>query len=441
MKIGFSLNTAINNFSNAELEDFLDNQLCYYCGCNSLDFRNFIDVKGLLDDVVYHIHELTFECGHTNLVFVQTNDCILLESRCLTLAEFENFIAGAEKEIRECWHLKVLLFYRAMAKQDLDTASKISEGLRANFPKDPYSYIWSANVALKQLDFERYEELYEIASHLEPVLHQLELSDVILEEKEFVLGKIFVAQDMKQRRLFINQQNQGGLLLDSSKSDTSNLSTVPESFCSVIFYPAAKLFPDGKLLMLGLGSGAGIIALMTEFSELSITVVEKFQGVIDLALKHFHYLSEFVQQGRLEIVCNDGLSYITEISNRSQQAPFDAVCIDMYSGEQGYSFSLEASNLSAIACVGKTVWMNYIGKCKSNEFLQLLEAFKSVNVNFQYMSSVFENFECIENISNLLLSTDDFDRDLVLKIGPKNLLLEINSNLECLAMNKISIFS
>lgn len=438
MDSAFSLANPFRMDSGLNFNQYLDQQVCLYCDCKILDFKNFVDVKGLLDEVIYHVHELTFDCGHLNLVFTQLNDGYLEENRCLSDLEFEDFTKGSMLPIRQCWHASVLNLYEAISNQDFGLANSLASDLRNEFPNDPYSYIWSAKVALKEFDFEAYEDYFQQASQLEPVLHQIELNDEILEEESFILGKVFVAQDQTQRRLFINQQNQGGLLIDSSKEGLERLSTIPESFCSIIFYPAAKNYPDGKLLMLGLGSGSGVISLLSEFESLSITVVEKYQVVIDLALKHFHYLKEFISQGRLNIVCDEGLAYIKQISEQYMEPTFDAVCLDMYSGEEGFSFSKEPEQLATIACVARSTWMNYIGRYGSDDFSLLLSSFKSANIDFNYSSAVFENFQTLDHATNLLLSTNDFSSDLHLKLGDESLRSQINVNLGALARNKVS---
>ncbi|MCO4781464.1 MAG: hypothetical protein KC646_04015 [Candidatus Cloacimonetes bacterium] len=438
MKIGKDLNNTQYIDQENCLESYFKDQSCLFCGSLELDFFNLIDTKGHLDSVIYQVYELNFDCKHINPYYLNLNETLLTETYLLPKVDLEDFLNSKVMECEECWQLLVLKYYLAMSLQDFNQATESALILLDKFSEDPLSYIYLANVALKNLDFEKYEDYYFKASELEPVLDQIELLDTVLDQKDFVLGKLFVAQDNKQRRLFINQQNQGGLLLNKLSSKENNLSTIPESFCSIMFYPAAQLFCDGRLLMLGLGSGSGVIALLTEFTNLRIDVVEKYQEVIDLSLKHFHYLNDFISQGRLQIICDDGLEYINEYSQSNEFIQYDAICLDMYSGDQEISFSLEPSSLVSLSCVGKSVWMNYIGNIQTLNFKTLLQKFKESMIEFCVYSSTVSGFESFNSTNNILLSTVDFNSDLELKAGPSKLLVDINENLRQLGNNKVS---
>ncbi|MCJ8346578.1 hypothetical protein MJH12_13630, partial [bacterium] len=228
-------------------------------------------------------------------------------------------------------------------------------------------------------------------------------------------------------------------LKDVLNPNVKEISFLPESFCSLIFYPAAQNYASGHLLILGLGSGAGIIALLSAFENLSIHVVEKFEEVIELATKHFPLLVFFVKEGRLKIICDDGLAYVNSQSNLSAIPIYDAICLDMYSGDQEFSFSLNDQDLVSIKAISHSVWMNFIGVYESQSYDQLIQSFHKVGIDFSYLSSLLEGFSRIKESSNLLLSTQDYGNLMSLK-GPSSFHLDLlNENLELIVKNKISI--
>ncbi|PCJ21601.1 MAG: hypothetical protein COB02_03110 [Candidatus Cloacimonadota bacterium] len=398
---GFSLKNAYIISS----QEVLNSHKCFYCQSSEIDYINFIETNCLIDKLIYKTCEIQFICNHLNIVYINLNNETLDLSYFLSNEDEKRFLKNPNSNLKECWQSDTLLFQFFLEKKDYVNAKMYSSKLIQNYPNDPYSYILDASVCLKLFDFDAYEVAYAKASNLEPILNKIELIDTVLEKKDFHLGEIFVVQNKVSRRLFINQQNQGGSLLYLDEKKGLIPSCKPESFCSLVFHPAANENLNGHLLILGLGSGAGIIALLHEFESLSIDVVEKFKEVVDLALKYFPLLNQYIDEGRLKIIVDDGLNYIQKLSDESYPKLYDALCLDMYYGEQEFSFSLDSTVLCSINCITKSIWMNYIGVYQSVDFQKLLIAFEKANILFQSVSSIVETFDQDQGPLNLLLST------------------------------------
>jgi predicted O-methyltransferase YrrM len=129
---------------------------------------------------------------------------------------------------------------------------------------------------------------------------------------------------------------------------------VPEPGYLVGWLLAAAARPDGHLLMAGLGSGAGLIALAWAFPRLRITVVEIDPEIIRLARGHFPLLGHFERQGNLAVCQGD----IQEHVRMSTAGDWDITCLDAY-GNSSEPFCNEGLLLDLH---GRTrdVWVNVL---------------------------------------------------------------------------------
>jgi precorrin-6B methylase 2 len=110
--------------------------------------------------------------------------------------------------------------------------------------------------------------------------------------------------------------------------------------------------PYGSGLMIGLGSGAGVIALLSNFVNFDLTVVEVDPVMVEVALRNFPLLDYYLNQGRLNIVIADANEYLKTSDH------FQVGFADAYDG--GGSFKLIDSYIPALCQKCDAVILNVI---------------------------------------------------------------------------------
>jgi hypothetical protein len=178
-----------------------------------------------------------------------------------------------------------------------------------------------------------------------------------------MFGSVWVFDKPEARCLAIDHQVQGGSFLDQ----TGKPGPVAESLYMNGWLMAGADKPNGSGVMLGLGSGAGPIALLSCFPGFDLTVVEIDPVVIDMCRKHFHLVGKFEDEGRLRIVCKSSSDYLTE--SETAESHWDVGFGDAYQGREAWS--VEREELSQLVRLCDVVWLNYIGRRKSYEFLNV----------------------------------------------------------------------
>jgi len=129
---------------------------------------------------------------------------------------------------------------------------------------------------------------------------------------------------------------------------------VPESVYLLGWIIAAAAKPDGHVLMAGLGSGVGPIALAWAFPDLTVTVVEIDPAIIALARQWFPLLAYYEAQGRIRIVTDDILAYVW----KAQEADWSVACLDAYEDEP--RLLAPSSLLQALHGRADQIWMNIL---------------------------------------------------------------------------------
>lgn len=156
---------------------------------------------------------------------------------------------------------------------------------------------------------------------------------------------------------------------------------------------AGERHPKDEVLMIGLGSGAGIVALLTNFPEMTCTVVEPLPEVVKMALSAFEPLRELVDSGRLQIVLNNGQDFL----RTSEDYPL--ILCDAYQGKDGYICETEYIELALSK--GET-WLNVIGKPHQGAIQQVVDL---MDVAGYPAKSAY----CINpGLANWLISTEVF---------------------------------
>lgn len=286
--------------------------------------------------VFYCTLEHTCTCGFSMPVFVVLNDVLRsaghpCSAADVALAELEPDLPPHELE------QGLATVRRLLHQGDAAEAVQVAEALAQRFPDRPECH-FNAGCARQRVG-ERNEALahYRRCLYLHPQLADAWRNRALLlqqlgraEEARFCLRRarlaggelapaasarvlceapgafdvLRVVEDDDMRGLFIGAQCQGAVY---RSTDDEGPEPGPYS-CSAFttgWLLAGCRSPRGRGLMLGLGSGAGAVMLLTCFPELSLRVVELDQGVIDLALRYSPRLDRLVHTGRLELVQGD----------------------------------------------------------------------------------------------------------------------------------------
>jgi hypothetical protein len=125
---------------------------------------------------------------------------------------------------------------------------------------------------------------------------------------------------------------------------------------------------NGNVLMLGLGSGAGAVALLHQFPGLCLTVVDVDVAVIAAARTGWPLLTHYEKEGRLNLVESCAWRFLEETED-----VWDMALIDIYRGE---NFGLHDKKLLELCCEKSAkLWCNHIGTMDSLKVpMQALES-------------------------------------------------------------------
>jgi hypothetical protein len=168
-----------------------------------------------------------------------------------------------------------------------------------------------------------------------------------------MFGAVWVGDHGVCRYLMIGQQVQGGSVLDGSGIPT----VVPDSSYVVGWLAAGTQCPDGSFVMIGLGSGAGAVALLTCFPEIDLTVIEIDPVVVGMCQRHFPLIDQLQDTGRLRIVVADANKYLSDSLREGDQ--WDVGLGDAYTGQN--SLAINDPCRSALVKVTGDQWFNFIG--------------------------------------------------------------------------------
>ncbi|MCJ8267991.1 MAG: hypothetical protein MJK04_01150, partial [Psychrosphaera sp.] len=151
-----------------------------------------------------------------------------------------------------------------------------------------------------------------------------------------LFGEVTVAQTDDRRYLAIEQEREGSFWLVDGQPGY-----LPASAYVAGFLPAGCHFNANvtatRALMLGLGAGAGVIALLSNFSRLHITVVEIDPAIIELSCRYFPLLTQYINSGRLSIICQDAISYVQTHTTTN----YDFAILDIYQGDFTFAQKLK----------------------------------------------------------------------------------------------------
>ena len=218
------------------------------------------------------------------------------------------------------------------------------------------------------------------------------------------IGMIHVRDNDGARELLIGNQVQGGCHLAPTAASVEPTLTgpgpIPSSRYQAGWLIAGADTPSGQALMLGLGSGSGAIALLSEFPELTLIVVERDPVIVQCALQGFPLLDHYQNLGRLHIVESCAWAYLESVTE-----DFSMILVDLYLGSNASAHNKELYKL----CVARTdkVWVNHIG-ARDDELTALLDNFDEAGQPVAWM------FQCAESWDtpgprNIIVTTSPVD--------------------------------
>ncbi|MEM9455028.1 MAG: tetratricopeptide repeat protein [Myxococcota bacterium] len=196
-----------------------------------------------------------------------------------------------------------------------------------------------------------------------------EPSPKLLHEISGTFGVLRVIEDEDLRGLFIGSQCQGAMhrAVDDGGPEPGPFAV---SQFTMGWLLAGCRYPQGRGLMLGLGSGAGAMTLLANFPTLRLKVVEIDPQIIEIALRFFPRLARLQRQRRLEIVQADARDVVGAGSS------YDFVLLDVFTGVPEPAPLLEEpSFLSSVVASAPLVLANAIFTLGSETQAKWLELF------------------------------------------------------------------
>ena len=295
----------------------------------------------------------------------QTKRALQLYEVCLDL----------DAECDEAWHNKALIF-RELNRFD-----------EANFNLVKYCRLCQA------LNKKQETELYQC----------LQAGDVrCAEEGQF--GEIRVIQTSTTRLLVVNQEVEGSFWLsDGQPSNVPAGDYAAGLLLAAVHFQADQRPVSG--LVLGLGAGAGVIALLCNFARLKLTVIEIDQQVITIACQYFPLLNHFIQSGRLTIICQDAVAFVDKYKrqmtqiywpvlwskprkqknvNNTPTERFDFAIIDLYIGDLRFpSQFMSSAFLSNLNKIANLLGVNVLAPPSVQAYHNKLTHFTAAGVNMK----------------------------------------------------------
>jgi SAM-dependent methyltransferase len=167
-----------------------------------------------------------------------------------------------------------------------------------------------------------------------------------------MFGPITVLKNAYVQMLMVGDNNQGACYLD----DAGQPGPIPQSTYMAGWLIAGAQHPTGDVLMIGLGSGTGAVALLDQFPSINVTVVEIDPAVVATASEHFPLLNKYQDEGRLHIVTSDASEHLVEAMQRGDH--WDFACLDAY--ESNYELHMPDDLLGLLSLCCDALYLNVI---------------------------------------------------------------------------------
>ncbi len=176
----------------------------------------------------------------------------------------------------------------------------------------------------------------------------------VLEAREGMFGPVWVADHEGQRQLMIGRQVQGASVV--GKDGEPGPIAVSNYLSGWLLAGAQN--PNSSGLMIGLGSGAGVVGLLHNFPDMDLTCIEIDPEVISLATTYFPLIVKYQDEGRLRLIEDDASKYLAKALENDDE--WDVGYGDAYQGEN--TVHLPEPLILGLAGTCTNLWFNLIDK-------------------------------------------------------------------------------
>jgi hypothetical protein len=183
-------------------------------------------------------------------------------------------------------------------------------------------------------------------------------------------GPIETIDTDDSRLLMLNHQCQGGSFLKPSArivTDINGPGPIASSSYMSGWLLAGITSPKDSGIMIGLGSGAGIVQLLYNFKDIDIICIEIDPVMIEVA---FPLLEYYQDRGRLSIVCADASDYLKQHDDH-----YAFGCADAYTGQQ----SLVAEYMELLADKCDNIYVNCIDRLGGKSMMAVCNVLAKAN--------------------------------------------------------------
>ena len=406
--IGRTFEDAFNPKTKEEMDQMARQTLCAACGSSEFEFLDWKDPNQAAD---LHFQELQRKCvcGFTTRNFFLLNDLMfnavpskdalkntmtrgLLPSARHMLISTRMMVAIHQGELDrgisialelaelepgnpEAWYqLAILYTHLELWEESVDAYEKVN----AIMPELYEAWLDKAKALVKLKRKDEAETALVFYHSFKPSKDKKGVRD--LAKITGMFGEIAITELEIVRSLSINGQTQGGLLLHP---ETLEPTPLPSSFYTIAWLIAGAHYPNGKGLMLGLGSGMGAVSLLTSYPGLTLTVIEADPAIIELSRKWFPHVSEFEQMGRLTIHQADAKEWV---ANNSQKRDF--LMLDIYSGQRNMpDWSYSTDFIKGLTSISPQIWINLIGRTGEAYLTNFCASFENAGATIRSMTA------------------------------------------------------
>lgn len=225
------------------------------------------------------------------------------------------------------------------------------------------------------------------------------------EQTSGMFGPVSIVQSDDSLNLLIGQQVQGGAYLSPHavvRGQPVMPGPVSSSKYSAGWLLAGTQNENGSAFMVGLGSGSGACALLHNFPNMDLTIVELDPAIIAAAQKWFPLLQQYQDEGRLNIITADATACLTDALGDDNR--WDIGFLDAYTGSNTMHAPPELIGLLLDRC--DNVWINCIDHERGPQLAGLMDLMAN---NGRPACWVFRCSNEPGMVGNLVLTTQDVD--------------------------------
>ncbi len=234
----------------------------------------------------------------------------------------------------------------------------------------------------------------------------------VLIDQPGMFGRVKVIDSHDRRLLLIGGQVQGAaykypgaMVVDDRLSGVDAPGPVAESAYMAGWLLAGSQNKSASGVMLGLGSGAGVCALLYNFPDFDLTVAEIDPVVVHCALAFFPLLGHFMDQGRLQIREGDAAQLLTEAIENDEE--WDVGFMDAYQG--GDETHAPDELVTMMADRAKHLWVNCIDSWPGTISGRLADVLSNFGKPVQWAAGA--NVGDIAIKTNLIMTTQEIDAE------------------------------